>query len=197
MGVAYFGLQRIVSNTGPWAIAAANNALAESGIPEAQRASFAAEVDRLRVALEAEELESKDVVNGVAGLLETPILPLLVVDDVLDRRLPASGLSDAKKASVAEALTTFKSAADTQVLKYQELLQVLGPLARTEEEGGPQDELSDEELEAMGSRAASAVVDKEIPKLDEAPSFDVLLGRYRAHVSDVLDGTAAVIERSQ
>lgn len=197
MGLAYMGLQKIVNNTGPWALSAAENALAASGIPESQRSPFAVEVARLRAAYEAETLESADVVNGVAGLLETPTLPLLIVDDVIDRRLPASGLTGAQKASIIEALAGFKTAADTRVLKYQELLEVLGPLARTEEEGGPQTELSDDDLVAMGSRAATIVVDKKIPKQDVQPTYDVLLQRYRDHVTAVLEGKAEIIERSE
>lgn len=197
MGLAYMGLQKIVNNTGPWALSAADNALAASGIPEGQRAPFAVEVARLRAAFEAETLESADVVNGVAGLLETATLPLLIVDDVIDRRLPKSGLNEAQKTSVIEALAGFKTAADTRVLKYQELLEVLGPLARTEEQGGPQSELSDDDLVAMGSRAATIVVGKKIPKQDQEPTYEVLLQRYRDHVTSVLEGTAEIVERSE
>lgn len=197
MGLAYLGLQKIVNNTGPWALSAADNALADSGIPESQRVPFALEVTRLRAAFEAEKLDSANVVNGVAGLLETPILPLLIVDDVIDRRLPLSGLDEAQRAEFVSALTGFKAAADSRVLKYQELLTVLGPLARTEEEGGPKADLTDAEFLEMTERAKAAVLDKKIPELDEAPSYDVLLERYRSHVSAVLDGTAELIERSQ
>ncbi len=197
MALAYIGLQKIVNNTGPWALSAAENALADSGIPESQRVPFALEVARLRSAFEAETLESADVVNGVAGLLETPTLPLLIVDDVIDRRLPDSGLDDTQKAEFVAALTAFKTAADTRVLKYQELLEVLGPLARTKEEGGPKSELSDADFLEMTSRAQAIVLDKKIPKQDEEPSYDVLLRRYRDHVGAVLDGTAELIERSE
>lgn len=197
MGLAYIGLQKIVNNTGPWALSAAENALADSGIPEDQRVAFALEVARLRAAFEAETLESADVVNGVAGLLETPTLPLLIVDDVIDRRLPESNLTDEEKTEVIASLTTFKAAADGRVLKYQALLEVLGPLARTEEEGGPQAELSDAELLEMSERAQAVVADEKVPKLDEEPTYEVLLERYRAHVGAVLNGTAEVIERSQ
>ncbi|QDV07005.1 hypothetical protein Poly30_25240 [Planctomycetes bacterium Poly30] len=197
MAVAYVGLRKIVDNTGPWALQAADKALLDSGIPEVQRTAFGAEIERLRVALDSEEADPGDVFNGVAGLLESPILPLLVVDDVLDRRLPASGLTAEEKAEVRSTLIRFRAGADAQVLKYQDLVALLGPLARTEEEGGPQAELSDAELLEMGERARAATADLDIPKLDTEPTYEVLLQRYRDHVDAVLAGKAPRIERSR
>ncbi|MGK0483314.1 MAG: hypothetical protein ACJAQ3_003297 [Planctomycetota bacterium] len=197
IGLAYMGLQKIVSSTGPWALQAADKALLEAGLPETQRAEFGAEVARLREAFDAETLESSSVVNGVAGLLETPILPLLILNDVVDRRLPASGLNEAQKAELMAAIADFSAAADTQALKYQDMITVLGPLARSEEEGGPKQELDDKEFLAMAERARTATARIEVPKLDTMPTFNALLERYRDHVDAVLAGTAPTVRRSE
>ncbi len=159
--------------------------------------SPAAEVARLREAFDAETLESSSVVNGVAGLLETPILPLLILNDVVDRRLPASGLNEAQKAEFMAAIADFSAAADTQALKYQDMITVLGPLARSEEEGGPKQELDDKEFLAMAERARTATARIEVPKLDTMPTFNALLERYRDHVDAVLAGTAPTVRRSE
>lgn len=197
LGLAYMGLQKIVDNTGPWALQAADKALLDSGVPAAQRAAFGVELERLRVALDTEKLGSSDVVNGVAGLLESPILPLLVMNDVVDRRLPASGLTAEEKSDVRAALTRVEEAAEAELLIYQDLVKVLGPLGRTEEEGGPQAELSDAELLEMAERARSATVEMSIPRVDAEPTNEVLLQRYREHVDAVLAGTASTVPRSR
>lgn len=209
MGLAYLGLQKIVSNTGPWALQAADKALADSGLPEVQTAPFSLEVARLRTAYDAEKLDSTEVVNGVAGLLETPILPLLILNDVVERRLPASGLDEAKREEFVDAAAEFSRFADAQRVPYQGLIKVLGPLARPEEEGGPVDTLTDEDLTAMAARARASVqeirdaakaknellADGDLPA--EVPDIGILLGRYRDHVDAVLAGSAPTIERSR
>lgn len=197
LGLAYVGLQKIVNNTGPWALQAAEKALVDSGISGAERGALGAELERLRAGLDAETLTSEEVVNGVAGLLETPILPLLVVNDAVDRRLPASGLNDEQKAEFLSAISRFKGAADAKLLKYQDLVTVLGPLARTEEEGGPQKDLSDAELMEMAERARTVTEGLDVPKMDTEPTSTVLLERYRDHVDAVIAGTADPIQRSR
>ncbi len=197
VGLAYMGLQKIVEHTGPWALQAADHALVESGIPEAQRKPFAAEVARLRAAFEAETLDASAVVNGVAGLLESPTLPLLIVHDVVDRRLPASGLTAEQKSAFMASITEFKAAADSKKLKYQDLIKVLGPLARTEEQGGPKETLTDAELMEMAKRADAMTSVVEVPKLDVEPTHAVLLKRFQDHVDSVLAGDAEKVERSQ
>ncbi|MEM8709930.1 MAG: hypothetical protein AAGG01_03180 [Planctomycetota bacterium] len=209
MGLAYLGLQKIVSNTGPWALQAADKALADSGLPTEQTAPFSLEVARLRTAYDAESLDSTEVVNGVAGLLETPILPLLILNDAVERRLPSSGLDEAQRAEFLEATAEFSRFADAQRVPYQGLIQVLGPLARTEEEGGPVDTLTDDDFVAMAARARTSVQEiRDAAKaknesLDEGqlpadvPDIGILLARYRDHVDAVLAGSAPTIERSR
>lgn len=197
---AVFGFQQIVSSTGPWAIASARNAVAESGLPEADRAAVLAEIARLEGALESGDLDARGVTMGVDGVLREPLIPLLALDDARARRIPASGLT-AEEASAADAvLAETASLFDAGLIRRPQLIQVLGPLARTSVDdaadageapgAAPRVPLDDAALRALVERAAAVNAGVDEAMRDESSlrpvDRELLLERLRAHVDAVL-----------
>jgi len=189
IATAWVGLQGIVSSTGPWAIQAAQKGLAESGLPSTDRAELTLEIERLNAALSAESVEVQAAVSGVDGLLKEPLIPQLLIQDVIGRRLPASGFDDAQQAAARETLQTFASYVDAGLLNYGHGIKVLGPLTSVSDDGAPP-ELDDAGLTELVTRAS-----KELELITPAQLKDLklkpvsrkrLLDDYAARIDGIL-----------
>ena len=184
---AWFGIQSLIGNTGKWSLAAADFGLDTSGLPATAKEPFKREVQRLRDAYESGALQPQEVVGGVAGLLETRTIHLLVVDDVVVRRLPASGLDDAERAGAAETLGVLAGCGDGGTVPLATLLDVLGPLKDVPEDGGPVP-LDDAGLRDLVARAEVALDGAARPEEPRPVDAASLLSRFSAHVDETLAG---------
>lgn len=193
---AIFGFQYIVDSTGPWAIASARNAVAESGLPEADREALLSEIARLEGAMERGDLDARGVTQGVDGVLREPIIPLLALDDVRTRRVPPSGLTAAERAAAASALAETASLFDAGLLRRRGLIRILGPLAEERDAEPSEDaaveplDLDDDALRALVARAAevnasvdeAALAEVTLRPIDRA----LLLERLGAHIDAII-----------
>ena len=192
LGLAWSGMQSIIGNTGKWSLTAADYGLASAGLPPQVKAPFTLEIQRLRVAYSDGSLDAQGVVKGVSGLLETRAIQLLVVDDLIVRRLPASQLTDDEKASIRAAMGTVAVCVDGGQIPLKSLLMILGPLAEVPEDGTEKD-ITDEDLKGIGERAVAALAKEEkgkkvveVPEDPRAVDADAILGRFRAHIDETL-----------
>ncbi len=156
IAAAWLGLQGIVRSTGPWAIQAAQKGLAASGLPSADRAALTLEIERLNVALQGETVKVQSAVSGVDGLLKEPLIPQLLLQDVMDRRLDESGLDESARANGRATLTKFASYVDAGILNYGHGIKVLGPLTTVGDDGAPP-ELDDAGLVELVTRATKEI----------------------------------------
>ncbi|MEM9381229.1 MAG: hypothetical protein AAGB93_14850 [Planctomycetota bacterium] len=182
---AWFGIQSLIGNTGKWSLAAADFGLDTSGLPEQAKEPFRDEIGRLRGAYEAGLLGPQDVVGGVGGLLETRTIQLLVVDDLVVRRLPASGLDPEERDRAAELLGDLAVCVDGGTVPLVTLLDVLGPLTEVPEDGGVVP-LDDAGLRDLAARAEVALDDAARPETPRAVDAAALLSRFSAHVDETL-----------
>jgi len=197
---AVLGFQQIVRSTGPWAISSARNAVAASGLPETDRSAILAEIARLEAGLEGGDLDAQGVTKGVDGVLREPLIPLLSLDDVRTRRIPASGLPAGEKAAAAAVLAETASLFDAGLVRRQQLIRVLGPLAEVsadeaqDGDGEPRAveliAMDDAALRALVERAAAVngAVDATMRAEATLRPIDraLLLERLGAHVDAVL-----------
>jgi len=192
LGMAWYGIQSIIGNTGAWSLAAADFGLSSSGLADESQAPFTLEVQRLRVAYEDGTLDPQEVVKGVSGLLETRTIQLLVIDDLITRRIPGSELPTEEKEQVAADVRVVAHCVDGGQIPLASLLKILGPLAEVPEDGSAV-AFGDDDLRALGERAAAALEVEGVvpPEEPRAVDADALLGRFRAHVDETLAAAAA------
>lgn len=187
---AWLGLQGIVKSTGPWAIQAAQKGLVESGLPALDRAALTVEIERLNAALVKEAVAVPAAVQGVDGLLKEPLIPQLLIQDVIDRRLPASGLDEEARASARASLGTFASYVDAGLLNYGHGVKVLGPLTSVADNGRPP-ALDDAGLVGLVTRAEDEIRRIEPKQLAAATLRTVtrtsLIEGYRARIDGILN----------
>ena len=189
------GVQRIVASTGPWAIASARNAVAESGLHADDRARILGQVDRLAAALDKGDLDAQGVTRGVQAILQDPLIPQLTLDDIRARRLVASDLSEEEQHAADKELALLASLFEAREVEFVELLDVFGPLAKPGDDG-VRSELDDAGLRALIERASAAVaaatakpqgsVEKLDPARLETVDRESLLGRLERQIDELV-----------
>lgn len=189
IAAAWLGLQGIVKATGPWAIKAAEKGIAESGLPALDRAALTLEIERLNAALAEQAVAVPLAVQGVDGLLKEPLIPQLLIQDIIDRRLPESGLDETARVSASTSLASFASYVDAGLLNYGHSIKVLGPLTSVAEDGQPPS-LDDGALVELITRAEDEIRRVPADKLGAATLQTVtrrsLMEAYRAKIDRIL-----------
>lgn len=190
MAAAYVGIKRIEASAGVWAVEAARNALATSGLRADDRGAIEAQIERLDDALEAKSIDTRATTKGVDAILQKPLMQLLTLLDVRDRMLPASGLDEAERASAAEALGTLASYVDAGIVGLDRLNTALGPLATETAPGQGRTQASDDELMAVVAAAGlevEAVPASRLDAVDVRPvTRDVLLADLEAAIDSAV-----------
>lgn len=151
--LTWFGLGRLKEASGDMAISAANNAVATSGLGAPTRAGVEAELERIEAAHHAGELDSRGVVLFVNEVLQTPFLPHLRLQQLLDVDLPSSGLPASEKEALDLQLRRLWYWSTQQAVTIGELSDALG-LATTPP-GAQALPLTDEELQGLRERTSA------------------------------------------
>ena len=189
MALAYFGIKAIEKSTGPWAIQAAQNGIATSGLPVQDRAALTLQIERLSAAVESGTLDAQSAVGGVDGLLKDPLIELLLFEDVRRTRLSGSGLSEEEKAAGAAALDEIMTLVHAGLVDVAQAKDVLGTMRATSESGTPA-QLDDTALRELLGRAVrkAAGVDQQLKDAaDLVPvNREMLLNGYASRIDGIV-----------
>ena len=184
---AFMGIRSIERNTGPWSILAAKKGIAESGLPELDRAALTLQLERLNAAFEAEKIPTQDLVSGVDAILKEPLIGELVLEDARVRRIPASGLTDDEKVEADAALATVLSYSHVTLIEPVTLYKVLGALNEVGTDGVPA-VLDDGQLRELVGRAKLAIKNVTTEEINNANAGPATRAVLLADLSERVDG---------
>lgn len=165
---------------------ATDQMIEESGLPEAEKAELKAEVKRLTDGFADGSLSLEQLQEVVLGLVESPLVPMFMVQAAEKQYLNGSGLSDEEKAAGKVTLQRYASGLASETIKTDSTDRVLVHIADKDAEGQWQmrETVTDEELKAFldaaKKEADEAGVPEEVEPVDPSDELkkviDAVLG---------------------
>lgn len=184
---AWLGMRLLKASSGDMALAAARSGVATAGLDAETRELLEVELGRVDAALQAGQLTPAQVISAVNGLLQTPCLPALRLERVLEVDLPASTLPDDRRAQVTDALLNLWRGLELGEITAGQVSGALGLAALPEGEAAPL--LDDDDLLAIQARALEALPEPRTSLEGFLPPPDPVED-FRLHVDAVLEGDA-------
>lgn len=183
----WLGLRLLRASSGDMALAAARNGVATSGLGAETRGRLEAQLRRVEGAHHAGELTPAQVIEAVNGLLQTPCLPALRLQRVLEVDLAASGLTPASRGELAAALASLRRRVEAGEITVGALNATLDLAPATPGEAAAP--LGDLELEAILTRAREVLAEGPPPAVDAASDPPDPVEVFGLHVDRVLEGS--------
>lgn len=167
-------------------------AMAESGLPDEEKAEVMEQVNRIADAIQDEQLTMEQMGQLGTRLMESPLIPSILVAGVESKYLDESGLSDEEKAETRVTLHRFIQGAMQEQIAQEEVDAVMAHVADLQPDGNwkLRDQVSDDELRAFISdaktRADAAGVPEEVEEVDPSDELRKIIDGALAEPVDAM-----------
>lgn len=170
-------------------VEAVDQMLAESDLSDQERKEVGEQVDRIAEAFRSGQLSGEQLGEAVQKIIESPLMPSLVVSAANEKYLNDSGLTDEEKAQGRIDLQRFVRGMMDEKIKEDQFEEVIAHIAEKQEDGQWQfrDKATDEQLRALlksaREKADAAEIPAEVEEID--PSDEI-----RRIIDETLSGEA-------
>lgn len=163
------------------ASSAFNQAIDESQLPEAEKQEVKAEIERVTKGFTDGTITDQQMGQIMDGLLQSPLLPTVMVKGIESQYFDKSGLSAEEKAEGSVALQRFTNGMLTQKIGGAALDKVLAPIGDKQPDGEwkLREKVTDDELRqfiaAAKAEADAAGIPEEVPPFDPSEELKKII----------------------